>query len=374
MKAFLRKQAIVMFALAVGAGALPFSVSADPAGGASPKSENPPNARVVDLHQTLSRRVKGGDPEAMANLATLLEQGDEMTPIDLTGAYDLYEAAAKRGNPVAVKKMCLAYLLGVGRAKDVKQASGFCNKVDGTDAVTFFWGGYDYQYGVTGPKDLDSAKAAYQEAFTNGSGEAADAIGQIAYDDGRFDVSRSWYRKGASLGSADAMAHLAGMLENGQGGRKDAVEAMWLYGYAAQRGNQQAQKWKQAHTGPEVPAADLGYGPSEITLTHTYGQGADQKTEPLTSSRLVTLMHTRLDGIILPGGDYLYYYAYFDCYVGVSREVDLCLTASEYPQGLGMGRILHAVWDGRITLPVIDAKGYPTAQSHFKSGVRIISD
>ncbi|MFT4076977.1 MAG: tetratricopeptide repeat protein [Asticcacaulis sp.] len=330
-------------------------------------------ARTEALHETLYRRSQSGDAEAMTNLATLMEQGDEIAPIDLKIAYDLYEPAARLGNPVAVKKMCLAYLLGEGRPKDVIKASGFCNKVDATDAVTYFWGGYDYQYGVTGPADLDSARASYQVAVERGSGEAADAIGQMAFNGGHFDVARGWYRKGATLGSADAMDHLAGMAEQGQGGGKDSIEAAWLYGYAGQRGNSHAQDWLRAHPGLEVSSDNLGKGASEITLTHIFGQGAAQKTEPLTVSRLSTLMHRRLDGVISNSPDHYYYFAYFDCYVGLSREVDLCVTSREYPLGFNMGDILRAVWGGRISLPERDADGNPTAQSHFKFGLSLVS-
>jgi len=346
------------------------------AGDATPpaaKADASTNEHVQKLHKSLYQRSQSGDAEAMMNLGSIMEQGDELAPTDLTLAYDLYEPAAKLGNPIAVKKMCLAYLLGEGRPKDVVKASGFCNKVDAKDAVTFFWGGYDYQFGVTGPVDIEVAKASYQQAFLGGSGEAADAIGQMAFAGGHFEAARSWYRKGATLGSADAMAHMAGMVAQGQGGVKDAVEAVWLYGLAAQRGNASAVAWRLAHPGPGVSSVNLGGGASDITLTHTYGQGAGQKTESLTTSRISTLMHSRLDGIIPSGSDHFYYYAYFDCYVGISREIDLCVTSREYPLGYGIGGILHAVWDGRISLPERDAAGNPTAQSRLRYGLSIVS-
>jgi TPR repeat protein len=371
------KKALKLRALApligILVGCLPSLGVAGEAAKPPAKTDASTNARVDRLHKALYERSQSGDAEAMTNLASIMEQGDEITPIDRGLAYDLYEPAAKLGNAIAIKKMCLAYLLGEGRPKDVVKASGFCNKVDGKDAVTFFWGGYDYQFGVTGPADMEAAKASYQEAFLGGSGEAADAIGQMAFEGGHLEAARSWYRKGASLGSADAMAHLAGMVALGQGGVKDGVEANWLYGISAQRGNISAAAWREAHPGPDVPTISLGSGDSQITLTHTYGQGADQKTEPLTIGRISTLMHTRLYGMIANGADHYYYYAFFDCYAGVSREIDLCIATRDYPLNLGTGRILHAIWDGRITLPERDAAGNATAQSRVKSGVFLVS-
>ena len=321
--------------------------------------------------KTLAKRAQSGNAEAMTYLAMLKEQGDEIEPIDLAGAFDLYEKAALQGNPIAVKKMCLAYLLGNGQPKDVVKASGFCNKVDEQDAVTFFWGGYDYQNGVTGPKDIDSAKAAYQEAFVRGSGEAADALGRIAYDDGHLDAARDWFRRGASLGSVDAMDHLAGMVEEGQAGDKDPVEAVWLYGLAAQWGNRHAQDWLASHPHPEVPESVLARDKTEVTLTHTYLDAGQVKTEPLTASRLSVLMHKRLGGIVHPGGATDYYYATFECYVRAARDVDLCVAAREFPLGFSMASILHAIWDGPIAAPEHDVRGNAMAQTRFRFGVMI---
>ncbi|CAL4869927.1 hypothetical protein MMA231_04219 (plasmid) [Asticcacaulis sp. MM231] len=334
------------------------------------KKDKPFKERAEALHAALTRRVGSGDTEAMVYLATLKEQGDDAETADLAGAFDLYERAGARGNPDAVKKMCLAYLLGEGRPKDVVKASGFCNRIDSKDAVTFFWGGYDYQHGLSGPKDITSAEVLYQQAYENGSGEAADAIGQLAFDGGHLDAARSWYRKGAALGSIDAMDHLAAMVEQGQGGVKDTVEAAWLYGLAAQRGHTHAAAWMAAHPGAEAPLVCLANETSEVSLVHTYGR--DRKSETLTSSRITSLLRTNLGGMPAPGNNLPYYYAYFECYIGTSRDVDLCVATREFPAARNINRILHAVWDGRISTPEYDVAGNRMAQSRFKAGVAIV--
>ena len=326
--------------------------------------------RVGKLHDTLARHAQSGDTEAMVYLATLKEQGDEVGEPDLAGAYDLYEQAAIHGNPDAIKKMCLSYLSGEGRPKDVVKASGFCNKIDEKDPVILFWGAYDYQYGLSGPKDIGAAETLYKQAYEDGSGEAADAIGQMAYQGGHLEAARSWYRKGAALGAIDAMDHLATMTEQGEGGVLDLIEANWLYDLAAQRGNAHAAAWIAAHSHLEVPISQLADGKKEISLIHTYGP--DQKAETLSSSRIATLLHTYLGGMYPPGNNLPYFYAYFECYVGPSRYVDLCLPTREFPTGYKVNRIMHAIWDGRITVPEYDVAGNRMAQSRFKAGIRIV--
>ncbi len=333
--------------------------------------DNPGAADARALRADLAARIKRGNSEALTYLAAVKEQGDEAEPADLAAAYDLYEQAGQMGNPIAVKKMCLAYLLGEGRPKDVARAAGFCNKVDAKDPVTFFWGGYDYQFGVSGPKDLDSAKAAYAQAFEGGSGEAADAIGQMAYAGGHLDVAHSWFRRGVYLGSADAMDHLAGMAEHGQASPRDMVEATWLYGLAAARGNAHAMAWKASHPELKVAHSVLKTDKAQIALTHTYGTGTQQATEPLTSDRIALLMHKILNNIINSGYEEAYRYAHFECYIGLSHEVEACAMTREFPPGFGMSGILHAIWDGRISAPDRDAAGNPMAQTVFSSGVAI---
>ncbi len=354
-------------ALAVG---LPHGASAGDTGAGTQSDTF--KSRIEALHQRLSART--GDPEAVAQMAMLKEQGDEITPIDLQGAFDLYEQAAARNNPIAIKKMCMAYLLGQGRPKDVVKASGFCNRVDAKDAVTLFWGGYDYQFGVSGPKDIEAAKAAYQQAFLDGSGDAADAIGQMAFDGGHFDAARSWYRRGASMGSAGAMVHLAGLAERGQGGGKDAVEAAWLYGLAAQRGNTDAVIWVAAHRNITVPKMVLRVDKTETVLTHTYGPPDKEKTETLTQARISMLMRTEVKRNLLGGGLSSTYFAFFDCYVRGDHEVDVCVPTREFPLEVGITRVLHAVWDGRVSVPERDVAGASTAQSHFVTGFELYFD
>ncbi|MBW8882732.1 MAG: hypothetical protein JF615_15325, partial [Asticcacaulis sp.] len=59
---------------------------------------------------------------------------------------------------------------------------------------------------------------------------------------------------------------------------------------------------------------------------------------------------------------------YFDCYAGANHQVDVCVTTREFPLNVGIDKILHAVWDGRIAAPDRDVAGNPTAQSYFAAG------
>ena len=177
------------------------------------------------LRATLEQSVRAGWPDAMADMAHLLEEGSMGVTADRAAALDLYEKAADKHQRLAQRKMCVAYLLGEGRPHDVVKAMSYCNALGIKDPVGLFWAGYDYEMGLSGPKDEQSAYILYGDAVKLGSGEAADALGRKALALKRPDVARQWFRRGVYLGSASAMVHLAAMTEAGEGGPADADEA-----------------------------------------------------------------------------------------------------------------------------------------------------
>ena len=317
--------------------------------------------------KTLSDEAGKGHVQAMINLAALLEYGDEQYSPDRAAAFDLYEKAADKGDHVGQAKMCVAYLLGEDRPKTVAKGMTYCNGLDDKDGVALWAGGYDYQNGISGPKDDTRATNLYLEAVKAGSGEAADALGREALDLGKPDIARQWFRHGVFEGSADAMDDLAKMVEAGQGGPQDKTEAGWLYVNAARLGNGPAHEWLTALASPiePLPLLVLERHGRVTAITETY----KDKAGTLHTLSLDKLQLGRsLENYYPPAAamqDHVDGSATMGCYVGADHRVDVCLIRHEFPPGYGFGRVLEQIYDGQLTLSDRDVAGQPTDHSVF---------
>ena len=318
-------------------------------------------AKAEAFREDLSKEAKGGNINAMIDMATLVEQGDLITPADRAAALDLFEKVADRHDQVGREKMCVAYLLGEGRPKDIAKAATYCEPLGVHDPVGMFWAGYDYQYGISGPADEASALDIYGQAINLGSGDAADEVGQIAAQKKAPTAARNWYRRGVMLGSADAMDHLAAMTEAGDGGDVDTVEAAWLYGYAAFRGNTHAQAWVKDHpdsgvAGSIVLSADNG---KKAEFIHSYTAKGRPATEVFDITRITKLLTD-----YFPDSSYYMQMegkATIDCYITTRHQIDTCVV-SEFPIAAGFGPTLESFFSGRVSVGDLDAKDQPTAQ------------
>ena len=322
------------------------------------------------LHDRLVSRAKGGDSDAMIDLAAWTEMPLNGGHPDMAGALDLYQKAADKGDRFGRRRMCTAYLLGEGRPKDVVKAAPYCNALGvKDDFVGIFWAAYDYQNGVSGPADEAEAMKLYLQAEQLGSGDAAVALGRKAIALGKPDMARQWFRRGVYLGSTDAMAELAAMVEAGQGGPADAVEARWLYHWAAERGNAAAQQKiavAPVYESPIVFRLDIS-GPHAVVLTHTYSGAKGPVQETLDSKQFTALLTshfpTAQDNLV--EGD-----AAIECYVTGENVIDACVIKREFPIGFGFGGTLATLFSGRMTVSAMDAKGEPTAHRLLTQGVR----
>ena len=319
------------------------------------------------LFQKLADSAAKGDGDAMANLASVLEYGDPRHTQDRGAAFDLYEKAAAKDDRVGREKMCVAYLLGEDRPKDVaKGMTAYCNKLGTRSAVALWAIGYDYQYGLSGPKDEDTAMNLYAQAVQAGSGEAADALGQKALDTGKLEIARRWFRQGVYRGSTDAMDDLARLADAGQGGPQDKAEAYWLYVNAARRGNANARGWLAALPAPIEPLPRMalvkGGKATEITQTYKDKSGAD-KTLALNSVGLAQRLQDYYPSRAYE--DHVEGWATTHCYIGADHKVDVCLIERESPMGYDFGRVLEGLYDGQLTVPDQDVAGQSTAHTVF---------
>jgi TPR repeat protein len=322
------------------------------------------------LRDDLAVRIKRHQSGALGDLATLYEQGDNAGPIDRAGALDLYERAADEGDPVGREKICLAYLLGQGRPKNAAKAMPYCNALGENHPVGLFSVGYDYQHGLSGPADEAMAMALYIKAVPLGSGDAAYALGEKALALGKPQAARIWFKQGVYLGSADAMDRLAAMIEAGDGGPLDELEAGWLYAHAAERGNAHAAGKVEAATNarPLTGIAFTNASGAATALVHTYSDNKGTHEEKIDMSVLVQTLTNHFPANALDAD--VEGRAMLECYIGADQALDVCVVRREFPLGYGFGPTIMAFFKGRVSVAPEDVAGQPTRNRLVKMLIR----
>ncbi|CAL4869312.1 hypothetical protein MMA231_03604 (plasmid) [Asticcacaulis sp. MM231] len=327
-----------------------------------PKEMTPEaRAKLIKRRADLTKRAKSGDVNGIVDLATSLEQSDGVNPVDRAAALDLYQKAADKGDRIGRQKTCLANLLGEGRPQSAVVAMPYCNALGLKDRVGLFAVAYDYQNGLSGPKDEDMAMTVYVQAFQAGSGDAANALGMKALSLGKLEAARKWFKLGAYLGSASAIDHLAVMVEAGQGGAKDDQEAQWLYISAAERGSAHAiermKAWPEAKDPPSICAFSKTAHPTEIT--HTWSDTKGTHSEAINLRMFHKLLSENFPadarGGLVEGTTRV------NCYIGSDHVLDVCVVRHEFPIGYGIGASVQAFFSGQVTIAKVDAAGVDTA-------------
>ncbi len=335
----------------------------DPRGKARDQAANDA-ADAEALRRDAAKRASGNAPASdLLDYAAVLDQGDDFHAPEPAHALDYYEKAADLGDMIGRRRMAVAYILGEGRPIDLKKGFDYAVKLGGEDPAGLFSGGVDYERGITGPKDMDMAVAAYSAAAKAGSGEAADALGRMTLAQGKPEEARNWFRQGVYLGSADAMDHMAAMAEAGQGGAADKAESYWLYVNAARRNNTHAKAWVAAlpPSAAPLPRATLFRNGKQMGLSRTYGQ--PQHTESMDVTALArSFKGIRPTEAMVQRIDVT---ATVHCYVNADHKVDVCLVEQEFPLGYGLGQMLVQIYNGHITAADVDAAGRPTANTVF---------
>ncbi len=324
-----------------------------------PTDGSPPDrTQWIDF---LRKSAAHGDNEALVNLASALEQGYPPETPDIAAALQLYEKAADQNDRYGRERMCVAYLLGEGRPADMAKAMGYCNKLPDTDPAGLFSAAFDYDHGISGPKDTDGAMAFYTQAIKAGSGEAMDAIGEKALAASNPSGARKWFRQAAAAGSADGMVHLAALLETGQGGDIDPDEAYWLYANADRRGNATATAWLAAQPAPHSPLdrVDITDGKTSL-ISQTISDAQGTRTVPFDIYALGQAMANYYPPNAVAAN--MEASVEMHCYIDGGNKIDLCLLEREYPVGYGFGALVLALYNGNLSVPAVNAKGEPTAR------------
>lgn len=332
-------------------------------------AEEAEHKAMLDLKQRWTHAADAGDPEAMIRVAALTEHDKGATPADVAAALDLYERAADKGQNYAQERMCHAYLLGDGRPVDVAKGATYCNALPNKNALSLFWVGYDYENGVTGPKDGAGAIHFYIEAAKAGSGDAAAALGRIALDKGEPENARPWLTHGVYLGSADAMDRLAGMLTTGQGGTADTAEAAWLYRAAARFGNAHAIEQVKSLPPPETSKILNFWGPKGVEMKRTYKDGIVMRTSTLTAMKIAAALQTVFPAVLTKEKEG---WVTIECFIDNRQRIDVCFLSQDYPPGQHLGGNVENFFRDSVTVAESDAAGHSTADMPIKLTVRML--
>ena len=329
-------------------------------------SDADPNKADVKTQLTamtdgLRKEAAKGHKREMFDLGTLMEQGYAGPAIDLKGAYDLYEAAADKGEERALSRMCVSYLTGWQRPVNLAKGMSYCRQLDDTRPAMIFAGAYDFDKGLTGPADQKQALIYYLTAADGGSADAMDQLGLImeAQADKAKDA-REWYRRATREGSVDAMFNLARMVEKGSGGPADHDEAQWLYANAAQKGHAGAVAWlKNLPTAP-VPLRRLSVtNPKDQMITETVnGKAKPFKLLDGAAGRQTLFprdtVYGKIDGSVV-----------IECYVRDDHRIDVCITEAEFPVGFNYAAVMQTVFAGDMVIAPQTPRGEATAHSVF---------
>ncbi|MDC7683193.1 tetratricopeptide repeat protein [Asticcacaulis sp. BYS171W] len=322
-------------------------------------------ARRNDVDDGLARADRASGT-FLFDLGTRLNQGYVDGRPELVPAYNLYEAAADKGEVRALSVMCTAYLLGINRPVNAARAMTYCNKLDVKHPTLIFSVAYDYDLGLSGPKDEAMAMQEYLSAAQPGYGlpgnaEAMNMIGQkLLKQPDKTSQARQWFRKAARGGSLEGMVNLAKMAEAGQGGLQDSEQAAWLYTNAARFGHKGAIAWLAAQTTPPMPRPRVSLRTAKgwlITQTTEDNKGRHTKPFALQNNNKVL--------VALTGKDEFTKSAMFQCYINAEHVVDVCLTLREYPVGYNLAAIVHEMLGPVLIADPKDSRDQSTAKSVF---------
>lgn len=335
-----------------------------------PRPEDDANARkdwgdngakiAADVLKKNGRSTQAAD---LFDLGSIHAQGLAGQPVDLNLAYGFFERSADKGDIRARSLLCVDYLIGLNRPVDFATAMKYCTRLNEKEPARMFANAYDYEMGLSGPKDEEAALVFHFEAAKASSGDSMDRLGVMLRDKpGKAEVARAWFRQGAMQGSAAAMYHLAQMTESGLGGVQDKALAGWLYTNAARRGDKAAQTWLTAQTTPPVlPRVALADGKTTL-LTETVTKDGVKTTLPFSFTKVANAqdLYPKGAALTLTEGT-----ASFHCYISATHSIDICLPTREFPVGFAFGIVLQSVLRSQLSAAPQDLRGRPTAESVY---------
>jgi len=314
----------------------------------------------VEGFRWLMIAAQGGDITSQLWLAQVYDGGHGMSR-NRELALQWYEKAAALGNAGALAELCLVYVVGEDRPRDIVKAKALCQKAgDGGNGRAYYALGLANEQGLVGYVDLTVARARYGMAVSRGNVDAMDRLGVLAASP---DEARPLFRKAMAGGSRAAAEHLAQQyIKDG-----DQAGAVRLFRYAAMRGSVTANRWLADNPVPlrtlplllslhsagktfaivKIPAHD-GLPMTEIDFWDYFSQASDYYPDRAASEEIEGESH------IL-------------CHISPQRKITDCLPISETPEGYGFNDAIIHFLDRDIEVKDIpDDSGQPLVDRDFE--------
>lgn len=234
---------------------------------------------LIRAKHLYERAVDAGSATGMESLGFLLEHGGEDVAKDVIRAKHLYESAADAGSAWAMTQLALLHESGEeGVPKDFVRAKHLYERaVD----IGYAWAmtelGLLLEHGEEGvPKDVVRAKHLYERAVDANDATAMNNLG-LLLENGEEGVAKDiarakrLYERAVDAGNAWAMTNLGLLLERGEEGvAKDIVRAKQLYERAVHANN----TWAMTNLGLLLERGEEGVPRDVGRAKQLYERGA----------------------------------------------------------------------------------------------------
>lgn len=182
--------------------------------------------------------AKAGQVSAQTYLGHLYAEGKGVGQ-DSEEAFYWYEQAADNNFPAAQFALGVMFAKGVAVRKDYDEANEWyllAANQEFAPAQNNLGQHYEQGLGFDAP-DIEKALAWYRRAAEQGFAASQANLGLYYFRQGNLDQSRRWLRLAAERDILQAQVQLAELWKN-----RNALEASYWYGRAAQQGSQEAQR------------------------------------------------------------------------------------------------------------------------------------
>lgn len=190
-----------------------------------------------DMPRRVASNPADASPESELDIGRALQ-----TAGDDDSAVRHFEKAAREGNTEAIGFLGVAYLCGKGTSRHAKHGVSLLREAAGKrDERAMIALAFAYQHGIGVKRNRGWMRHWYRLAAGAGhSPEAMRRFGAAYADEVKWDSAAVWYRRAVRAGSADAMADLASVYEDGPPALRDSAHARALLDSAQRAGSVRA--------------------------------------------------------------------------------------------------------------------------------------
>lgn len=228
--------------------------------GTAQETRGDETARLLELRQS----ARGGDVDAMYELASVYERGADGTRADLSEAASWFARAATAGHTLAQRTLALMHLEGRGVPQSFEEAQQlFFQAAQKNDEISQYHLGILLLTGRGGQMSVETAVQWLERAAEAGHAGAQVELGRAYLEGAHVDKDEqrglSWIRQAASQGHTPAVYLLAVFFEAGEIIPEDPAQAQQLFNQAAEAGLADAQvwvgQWHEKQSPPDYPRA-----------------------------------------------------------------------------------------------------------------------